>query len=267
MGRFLAWIGLLALIAIGAAWHARGGLPVPLLSSSPAGEAPSGEPEWLADLQSPDPRTSKDAVARIRQLGTGALPGLRTALHAGDDGTRKAALRAVVILEQTAAPLVPEVAALLPDPELMEEAAMALSFMGRGAFEPLRQGAASADPVLRREAIRSIGKLAARAPIEPARITPLLVDAMKDPSHAVRAVAATYLGILHDNPRTAVPALIDGLEDPSIEVQRASAAALGSFGEDAKAAVPALREAARGEDPDLAREAGVALIKIRQSDG
>lgn len=266
VGRFLAWLGLLALIAIGAAWYAGGGIHS-FLSSSPAAEAPSGVPEWLADLQSPDPRSSKDAAARIQQLGADALPALRAALRARDHETRKAALRAIVLLEQQAGTLVPDVAAQLTDPELMEEAAMALSYLGPEAFAPLRKAAGSADPALRREAVRSIGKLASRAPIEASTITPLLAGAMKDPSYAVRTVAATYLGILHDNPRTAVPALIDGLEDPSIEVQRASAAALGSFGQEAKAAVPVLREAAGGEDPDLAREAGVALIKIQQSEG
>jgi len=266
VGRFLAYVGLLALVAAAAAWyaHREHGLRLPFVSASPNEEA-SREPEWLADLRSPDPRESEAAVARIRRLGERALPTLQTALHAPDRDTRKTALRAVVILEQTAAPLVPDAAGQLSDAELMEEAAMALSFMGRGAFAPLRQAAVSADPALRREAVRSIGKLAARAPIEPAEITPLLVEAMGDPSHAVRAVAATYLGILHENPETAVPALIAGLEDPGIEVRRASAAALGSFGEEAESAVPALRRAAGDRDPDLAREAGVALIKIQPS--
>ena len=52
---------------------------------------------------------------------------------------------------------------------------MALSFMGQGAFNPLRDALASADPALRREAIRSIGKLAARAPIDTREVTPLLI--------------------------------------------------------------------------------------------
>jgi HEAT repeat protein len=78
-------------------------------------------------------------------------------------------------------------------------------------------------------------------------------------------VAATYLGIIHEQPDDSVPALMMALEDPDIEVRRAAATALGSFGEAAEPAAAALRKAAGDRDPDLAREAGRALISIRPS--
>jgi HEAT repeat protein len=46
-------------------------------------------------------------------------------------------------------------------------------------------------------------------------------------------------------------------------VRRASATALGSFGSDAAVAVPALRKAAGDADPEVAREAGVSLVKLQ----
>jgi HEAT repeat protein len=265
VGRFLAYLSLLALLAAGAAWYSQGlnGLKLSFFS---AGDETAGDgvrTEWLEQLYSRNPREARTATQRVEKLGERSIPILRAALREDDRERRRAALQACVILEQTAAPLIPDVARQLRAGDVTEEAAMALSFMGPGAFGPLRDALTSADPALRREAIRSIGKLTSRAPLEARQVTPLLVTAMKDPADSVRAVAATYLGIIHDTAAAAVPALIAGLEDPSIEVRRASATALGSFGAEAEPAIPALRKARGDKDPDLAREAGRALIRVQ----
>lgn len=267
MGRFLAYVSLLALAAIGTAWYSQTHeLKLPFLAGDDNGTGTEIRSEWLEELYSRNPREAQATAARIEKLGERAIPIVRAALHERDRERRRAALQACVILEQKAAPLIPDVARQLRSGDLTEEAAMALSFMGPGAFEPLKQALTSADPALRREAIRSIGKLTARAPLDPRAVTPLLITAMKDPAHSVRAVAATYLGILHANPDAAVPALVAGLEDPTIEVRRASAAALGSFGAAAEPAIPALRKAAGDKDSGLAREAGRALIRLQSSE-
>jgi len=52
------------------------------------------------------------------------------------------------------------------------------------------------------------------------------------------------------------------LKDPVPDVRRAAATALGSFGSDAEPAIPALRKASSDPDEDVAREAGVALVKL-----
>jgi HEAT repeat protein len=116
---------------------------------------------------------------------------------------------------------------------------------------------------VRRESLRSIGKLRFRAPLESREVMPLLLDAMVDTDEGVRAVAATYLGIIHEDPTAAVPLLAQALQDPDVTVRRASATALGSFGSQAAEAVPALRRAAADQqDPDLAREAGRAIVAV-----
>jgi HEAT repeat protein len=91
-----------------------------------------------------------------------------------------------------------------------------------------------------------------------------LIDGATDTDPGVRAVAVTYLGIIHESGRDAVEVLTLGLRDPEADVRRSSATALGSFGSDAAAALPALRKAAGDSDPDVAREAGVALVKLRR---
>lgn len=261
--RFLVFLLFLAGLAVGAAWYSQRGYL--LLEPRPVA-SPAAADTWLEYLYSQNPRDVEAAEQEVRELGARAIPVIRTTLNEprASREERKAALKACVVLGQTAAETIPDVAAHLKDPELTEEAAVALSFLGPDAFPPLRDALASLDPAVRAEALRSLGKLKARAPLEASAVLPLLLRGMQDEGKDVRAVAATYLGILHEDPDRSVPALLAGLADPDVEVRRASATALGSFGSAAEAAVPELRRAARDDDKDLAREAGLALIKLQK---
>jgi len=262
VARFVAFLALLAVLAIAAAWYVQraSDLPVPV-----AARQPKADDDWLTDLYSQNPRETERAIARVNALGLQALPLIRKTLQdpTADHDRRKAALKACAVLGPLAAEVIPEVAATLPDPELTAEAAVALSFMGADALPPLRGAARSADPVVRRESLRSIGKLRSRASLESSDVMPLLLHAMTDENEGVRAVAATYLGILHEDPRASVPLLIAALDDVDVAVRRASAGALGSFGEAAQPAIPALKRAMTDPDEDLAREAGRAIVKLQ----
>jgi HEAT repeat protein len=262
VGRIFAFVGLIACAATGAAWYfTQRSLPAAHVQD----KAAASDDEWLDELYSSNPAESAAAAKRVEQLGAGALPIIHTTLQDPSATTEhvKAALKACGILGPVAAPAIVEVAEQLPDPDLTAEAAIALSFMGPGALAPLREALRSENAVVRREALRSIGKLRERAPLKPGAVLPLLVARMQDTDPGVRTVAATYLGILHEGPAEAVPALAEGLKDPDPDVRRASAAALGSFGDDAQPALPALKKAATDADEDVAREAGVALVKLQ----
>lgn len=237
------------------ATHSPPGVPAPAAAGN----------EWIDLLYSQNPRDVEVATRRVTELGPAALPAIQAILRdpQSDAERLKAALKACGILGKTAAPAIPEVAAVLPEPGLIAEAAIALSYMGPQAFEPLREALASDDPVLRREALRSIGKLEERAPLDASAVFPLLKTGIADRDAGVRAVAATYLGIIHQNSNEAVPALIAALADPDPEVRRASAAALPSFGADAAPALPALRKAAADKNDDVAREAGRAIVNLQ----
>jgi len=78
-------------------------------------------------------------------------------------------------------------------------------------------------------------------------------------------VSATYLGIIHADGGSAVPALIETLQDEEAEVRAAAAAALGSFDDYAANALPALRKAAADKDENVAREAGLSIVKLQSS--
>jgi len=225
------------------------------------------EGKWLEHLHSQNPRVAEEAARQLKDLAAAAVPQIRRALQdpAADTATKKAALKAAGILGTTASPAVADVAALLPDPELTEEAAVALSFLGREAYAPLRLAASSGDPVVRREALRSLGKLRERAPLDARAVVPLLLHGLTDTDARVRTVAATYLGILHDDGPSVVPALIETLQDEDPEVRAAAATALGSFEPQASLALPALKKASGDRDENVAREAGLSIVKLQSS--
>ncbi|MBA2302611.1 MAG: HEAT repeat domain-containing protein [Acidobacteria bacterium] len=229
------------------------------------GEVVDGD--WLEHLYSQNPKVAEEAARQLNELGTSALPEIRVALHdpAADSARKKAALKACGLLGPLAAPAMADVATHLPDPELTAEAAVALSFMGREAYGPLRDGASSDDPIVRRESLRSMGKLRERAPLDARAVVPLLLQGLADPDPGVRAVAATYLGIIHAEGTSVVPALIETLQDEEAEVRAAAATALGSFDTDGHLALPALRKATADRNENVAREAGLAIVKLQSS--
>jgi HEAT repeat protein len=260
--RRLAILACLLACCLGAGfWYYRSGRAqaVHLAEQQPDEDA------WLDQLYSSNPAEVEAATHQVEDLGSRALPVIHRTFQdpAASPQRVKAALKACGILGPAAATAIGEVAEQLPDPTVTADAALALSFMGRSAFGPLRDALGSEDPVMRRESLRSIGKLKERAPLDARAVLPLLVARTTDSDAGVRAVAATYLGIIHEGGADAVPALILALKDQQIDVRRAAASALGSFGEDAEVALPALRKAAADADPDVAREAGVALVKLQ----
>ena len=149
--------------------------------------------------------------------------------------------------------------------EQFPEAALAMSFMGSPAVAPLREAISSDEPVVRREALRSLGKLRERASIDPQVVVPSLLDALRDLDASVRTVAVTYLGIVRDSPDKEVAGLIDALKDQEPAVREAAAVALSAYGAKAESAIPALQKAANDPDDDVKREAGRALVVISEA--
>lgn len=221
---------------------------------------------WLDDLLSRTPKDVGAATAELEQRGTAALPVIRRTLQdpAADPAHRKAALKASAILGARAAEAIPDVAAALQEREYAPEAALALSFMGSAAVPALREAITSDEAVIRREALRSLGKLRERASIDPQIVVPLLLDALRDPDSSVRNVAVTYLGIVRDSPEKEVAGLIKALADEEASVRQAAAVALAAYGTLAEPAIPALKKAANDADDEVKREAGRALVRISE---
>ncbi len=225
----------------------------------------TSELTWLDRLQSQNPRVAEEAEWEVTRLGASAVPALRAALQDPTSSSEriKAALRACALLGTMAAPALPEITARLRTADYAPEAAMALSVMGPDAYTPLADALTNEDPAVRKEAVRSLGKLQGRASLDPSFVVPSLLDALADRDAGVRAIATTYLGIIHKDPDAAVPALTEMLKDEDPEVRTAAASALGSFGEAANPALPALRRAQGDKDENVAREAGLTIVKLQ----
>jgi len=222
---------------------------------------------WLDGLQSRVPKDVESATAELERRGTSALPLIRATLQdaSATQARRNAALKAAAILGPRAVEAMPEVAAALQQPEYAPGAALALSFMGSPAVAPLRDAIKSDEPVVRREALRSLGKLRERASIDPQVVVPLLLDGLTDPDASVRTIAVTYLGIVRDSPEKEVAGLIGALKDSEPAVRQAAAVALSAYGALADSAVPALKKAENDPDEDVKREAGRALVIIEEA--
>lgn len=261
MWRFVAL--LLALVAgVGTAmWYYRSADTV-----VPVRVATRNDDRWIDDLQSRNPKDVEAATAEIESRGTAALPVIRHTLQ--DDASsverKKAALKACAILGVRASEAIPDIASLLSDEAYAAEAALALSFMGSAAVPVLKDAVDDDNPVVRKEALRSLGKLRERASIDPQLVLPTLIDELDDSEPEVRVVAVTYLGIVRDSPGKAVPALITALGDEDASVRAAAATALGAYGPAAQSALPALRKAVKDPDEQVQREAGRAIITISE---
>jgi HEAT repeat protein len=221
---------------------------------------------WLDDLLSRTPKDVEAATAELEQRGTAALPLIRRTLQesGGDPARRKAALKATAILGARAAEAIPEVATALQEPNYAPEAALALSFMGSAAVPALREAIKSDEPMVRREALRSLGKLRERASIDPQIVVPCLLELSNDGDPSVRNVAVTYLGIVRDSPQKEVAGLIKALGDPEASVRQAAAIGLAAYGGLAEPALPALKKAAADPDEDVKREAGRTLVHLAE---
>ena len=108
------------------------------------------------------------------------------------------------------------------------------------------------DPRIRQYLSMVLGNLGDR------RATPLLADALKDPSPDTRIYAALGLGRLRDP--AAVPALMNAFSTDERDIRKAAAYALGEIGD--RRAVPLLVKALEDPIADVRYNAAIALARL-----
>ena len=113
-------------------------------------------------------------------------------------------------------------------------------------------GAKNDDPRIRQYLSMVLGNLGDR------RATPLLAEALNDPSQETRIYAALALGRLRDP--AAVPALLKAFGTDERDVRKTAAYALGEIGD--PRALPALAPALEDPTPDVRYNAVIAMARL-----
>lgn len=90
----------------------------------------------------------------------------------------------------------------------------------------------------------------------------VIVELLKHEDNDIRYAAATALGNLGRDAKSAVPALVKSLKDRDEEVRLAAASALGEMKTDAKEAIPSLKELCKDENLRIRRTAVRSLGKM-----
>lgn len=225
------------------------------------------------------------AMARIKSLGTNALPIVIKQLRARDSKSQLwlrrwlakvyggklqfepadlRQLRATRALTAIGPEAIPAAVEFLRLDNYVRYTGVRLAIWGIG--EPgvpyLLNALTNDDKAIRLEIVRTVGLLRS----DGATAVPGLVRVLSDESSTMREAAAIALGQIKSKPDLAVPALAKALNDPTVGVRQASVNALRGFGLEAHTAAPALIAVALndddGETRDLARG---AIIHVTSS--
>jgi HEAT repeat protein len=273
------------------------------------------ESAWLSQYApNTDPSDVDDA---LRAMGTNAIPLLLDYLRSEDSLFRilltriglsyvaaevrhQQAEKGFAALAEMASNAVPDLAKIYErndSPSARQAAANALVEIGpasRPALPIIMASATNSDPDVRGFALYTLGRLA----LDPARVCPILTNAIRDSNREVRVQAAfgisvlsfmggdarpaipalipalqdSYppvrcgaaeaLGHIHSAPELVVPALSALLRDSNGSARGSAASALGAFGTNAKSSLSALNELLTDSDSDARKAASNSLSRI-----
>lgn len=221
-------------------------------------------------------KEEQEAVQKLRQLGTNALPRLMeevravgrveaTNRNAAVDATRRLA-RAFEILGNDARPLLPMlIEELHTGRSIGPSIAGIVNIGGTDAGLALVRELTNSDPVIRNWTMSALSGFATNHDVALSAVQPLL-QLLKDDSEFSRALAASVLGSLQQGPDAVIPDLLQVAKNDSDFVVRVSAIkAIGRFGTNA-APIKADLDGIAATD----REASVrriAAVAIRAASG
>jgi HEAT repeat protein len=200
-----------------------------------------------------EPQASKDVPSLIRLLAD------RSAMERGS------AARELGKLGERAAPAIPKLIELLGDEESLmlgmpgwvcDEAADALSEIGRLAVGPLVKATESPNALVRAHAARALGGMRPSSK----EALPALLRLLRDQNKDVRRHVLEAIAHVEPTARTAIPAVIDVLASDAEPTNRCWAAGtLASLDKRGTEAIPALVRALRDKDPDVRATAAGAI--------
>jgi hypothetical protein len=243
-------------------------LVVPL----PVGRINESDRETLSTRR----KEEQEAVEKLRQLGTNALPRLMeevravgrveaTNRNAAVDATRRLA-RAFEILGDDARPLLPLLIEELHSSRSVVPSIVGIvNIGGTDAGLALVRGLTNSDPVIRNWTLSALSGFATNREVALSVVQPLR-RLLKDDSQFSRALAASVLGTFGQEPQAVIPDLLQVAKNDSDFVVRASAIkAVARFGPNAAIAMADL-EGIAAHDPER-RVRRIAEVAIRAANG
>jgi vesicle coat complex subunit len=178
----------------------------------------------------------------LKELGAGAVPSLVRALRDRNAQVRAEAAEAFFVIGSNAKDALPDLIAAFNDPDdtVRVKAMGALKYFDHEkslAALPTLLAIARADPNghVRAVAVETAGMF---SPLEMERVTPAILQSLKDQDAEVRTEAAEALGklaryrVMHGKsfPQEAISALKEALNDPNKDVRDEAAEALSMIG-------------------------------------
>jgi HEAT repeat protein len=145
------------------------------------------------------------------------------------------------------------------DSQVSGAASLELIRLGEPAVPALVELLRDPDPAHRALAARTFWGMGAKG----GAAAPALAEALGDAETPVRVGAAMALDNMGPAAAPAVAALAKALRDPILEVRQWAARALGSIGPAAESAVPALERAARHDGVQASAEESIQKIRAR----
>jgi HEAT repeat protein len=211
---------------------------------------------WKAILKKGDPRQRLTAVLALGEAGreaVPALPELAAVLKDPQVLVRRAAAQTLAGLGTDAAPAVPALARALRDSDALvrQLAGQALSEIGELAVPPLLDALKESDWVVRATAIFALDGLTSRGPEV---VKALAQAAVKDANSTVRRLALLALANMADDARDAIPYLASLLKDKDGNLRTTASLALVKIGKDSLAELVKLLQ-------DPAADARLAAIQ------
>ncbi len=208
-----------------------------VVTAGAMGPAAKGIVPELLDIMRDDDTGLLEAQATIvlKNIGPGAVPGLRKALADKSAKVRRGS-------------------------------AFALGLLGPKAYEAvgdLVKALSDDEPLVRAMAADAIGKIG----VDEGPSNAELLKALKDKEAVVRISAAQAILRLHDDDNALEVLATAVVKSPDAATRESAAAALGSLAQRAKTAVPQLNTALADKDDNVRLEAVVALGKIGPAAG
>jgi HEAT repeat protein len=220
---------------------------------------------WLRSLDDQNPGLANDAAEdAVRHIGKRGLPIIIPLLEMKNPLHHSAVL-ACQVLGSDAKPAIPALVELLKSGYANGYVGVALEKIGLDAFPAFVELVTNKNDEVRREALSSLGDLAAYSKSDDAlksAAMSVLLDSLKDTSPFVRGITAMWLGLARRDDATVVPALIQTLGDTDFQVRWNVCLALSRYGTGAAAAAPALQARLNDSKPSVRGTAAIALIRI-----